>query len=76
VGIAGEQTGIYPLVSPGGWRLIGLTPVKVYDPSREESVPYRPGDRVRFRSVDRDEFRRVRDLAETGAYDCVAEGGT
>ena len=38
VGIGGKQTGIYPLASPGGWRLIGRTPIKIYDPEREEPM--------------------------------------
>lgn len=48
VGIGGAQTGIYPLSTPGGWQLIGLTPLKLFDPMREPPVLLRPGDRVRF----------------------------
>jgi len=48
VGIGGEQTGIYPLVSPGGWQLIGRTPLELFDPSAESPTLLRPGDRVRF----------------------------
>lgn len=48
VGIGGAQTGIYPLSTPGGWQLIGLTPLKLFDPMREPPVPLRPGDSVRF----------------------------
>ena len=48
VGIGGEQTGIYPLVSPGGWQLIGRTPLELFDPQAEEPTLLRPGDRVRF----------------------------
>lgn len=51
VGIAGGQTGIYPLASPGGWQLIGRTPLRLFDPEREPPIPYRPGDRLRFRSI-------------------------
>lgn len=53
VGIAGEQTGVYPLASPGGWRLIGRTPARVYDPDRSDPVPYHAGDWLRFVPVDR-----------------------
>jgi KipI family sensor histidine kinase inhibitor len=60
VGIGGEQTGIYPLASPGGWRLIGRTPLKPYDPRREPPILYRAGDFVRFRSVDDEEFEDIR----------------
>ncbi len=48
VGIGGEQTGIYPLVSPGGWQLIGRTALELFDPSAEPPTLLRPGDRVRF----------------------------
>jgi len=48
VGIAGRQTGIYPLQSPGGWQLIGRTALQVFDPSREQASLFTPGDRVRF----------------------------
>ncbi|ASJ12893.1 5-oxoprolinase subunit PxpB [Thermococcus thioreducens] len=59
VGIAGKQTGIYPLESPGGWRLIGRTPLRLFDPSKEPPTLLRPGDRVRFVPVDEDEFREL-----------------
>ncbi len=48
VGIGGEQTGIYPLVSPGGWQLIGRTTVRLFDPQAAEPTLLRPGDQVRF----------------------------
>ncbi|MBC7392462.1 MAG: 5-oxoprolinase subunit PxpB, partial [Variovorax sp.] len=48
VGIGGEQTGIYPLVSPGGWQLIGRTSIELFDPKSEPPTLLRPGDRVRF----------------------------
>jgi inhibitor of KinA len=51
VGIAGGQTGIYPLASPGGWQLIGRTPLRLFDPEREPPIPYRPGDCIRFRAI-------------------------
>ncbi len=48
VGIAGRQTGVYPRPSPGGWQLIGRTPLQVFDPTREPASLFRAGDRVRF----------------------------
>lgn len=51
VGIAGRQTGVYPSESPGGWRLIGRTDVKLFDPAAEPPSLLRPGDRVRFVAV-------------------------
>lgn len=52
VGIGGAQTGIYPRESPGGWRLIGRTPLVLFDPAREPPTLLAPGDRVRFVAVD------------------------
>ena len=48
VGIAGSQTGIYPLDSPGGWQIIGRTPLTIFDPHREPPVLLKAGDRVKF----------------------------
>jgi inhibitor of KinA len=56
VGIGGAQTGIYPLRSPGGWNLIGRTPLRLFDPSKDPPTLLRPGDRVRFRPITREEF--------------------
>jgi len=66
VGIGGKQTGIYPLASPGGWRLIGRTPIKVYDPERVEPIAYKAGDYIRFCPITEAEFRAI---AETGGHD-------
>jgi KipI family sensor histidine kinase inhibitor len=51
VAIAGAQTGIYPVDSPGGWRLLGRTPLRLFDPSLPEPFLFRPGDRVRFEAI-------------------------
>lgn len=56
VGIGGQQTGVYPNTSPGGWNLIGRTPRVIFDSRREEPSLLSAGDRVRFRPVSRDEF--------------------
>jgi KipI family sensor histidine kinase inhibitor len=58
VAIAAGQTGIYPSETPGGWHLIGRTPLKAYDAARDEPFAFKPGDRVRFHAIDRDTFRR------------------
>lgn len=63
VAIGGGQTGIYPLVSPGGWQLIGRTPLALFDAAREPACLLRAGDRVRFVAVTREEFRRIRATA-------------
>jgi inhibitor of KinA len=59
VGIGGAQTGVYPLRSPGGWNLIGRTPLHLFDPEKTPPVFLRAGDRVRFRSVTREEFEAL-----------------
>ena len=56
VGIAGEQTGIYPLLSPGGWNIIGRTPLRLFAADSSEPVFFQPGDEVRFYSITEDEF--------------------
>jgi inhibitor of KinA len=59
VGIGGSQTGVYPMVSPGGWNLIGRTPVPMFDPTREPATLLAMGDRVRFRAIDRSTFDAI-----------------
>jgi inhibitor of KinA len=59
VGIAGKQTGIYPLASPGGWQIIGRTPLKLFDVTREEPTLLRAGDMVEFYSITKNEFERI-----------------
>jgi inhibitor of KinA len=60
VGIAGRQTGIYPVDSPGGWRLIGRTPVRMFDPEATPPTRLQPGDRMRFEPIDRKRFEELR----------------
>jgi inhibitor of KinA len=68
VGIAGEQTGVYPLESPGGWRLIGHTPVRLYDPAGSPGTLLKAGDLLRFRPVDAEEHREIAERVRRGAY--------
>jgi inhibitor of KinA len=56
VGIAGNQTGIYPLDSPGGWQIIGRTPLVLFDRSKEDPILLKAGDLVHFYPISRDEF--------------------
>jgi inhibitor of KinA len=60
VGIAGGQTGVYPAETPGGWRLIGRTPLRMFDPRRERPSLLMTGDRTRFIAIDRPSFDRLR----------------
>lgn len=68
VGIAGSQTGIYPLDSPGGWRLIGKTPVRLYDPKRENPILLQAGNYIRFVRIEPDEFFSINEEVEKGTY--------
>jgi inhibitor of KinA len=56
VGIGGAQTGVYPRISPGGWNLIGRTPMRLFDIQRDPPAILQAGDRVRFREISREEF--------------------
>ena len=56
VGIAGHQTGIYPLETPGGWQIIGRTPLPLFDISKEKPTLLQPGDSVHFQPISLEEF--------------------
>ena len=71
VGIGGAQTGIYPLDSPGGWQLLGRTPVKTYDPTREKPILFEAGDYIRFVPVDEPNYLEIKKQAEEGTYLCT-----
>lgn len=70
VGIAGRQTGVYPFDSPGGWKLVGRTPTRLFDPRNDPPAALRPGDLVRFYPIRHDEFETLSrgpgGIAETG----------
>lgn len=51
VGIAGKQTGIYPMESPGGWQIIGRTPLKIFDPFSAELTLFKAGDQIKFNPI-------------------------
>ncbi|MBA1334576.1 MAG: Allophanate hydrolase 2 subunit 1 [Firmicutes bacterium] len=68
VGIAGKQTGIYPINSPGGWRIIGRTPLKLFDPGRKEPVLLKAGNYIRFVPVEVEEFKRIEAEVEESRY--------
>ena len=74
VGIGGSQCCIYPVESPGGFWVLGRTPLALYDPSRPDPILLRPGDRVRFRPIDPEEFERI--TAEVAAGRFVARVAT
>lgn len=59
VGIANNQTGIYPITSPGGWQLIGRTPLRLFAPERVNPFLYQAGDRIRFKPISPEEYARL-----------------
>lgn len=71
VGIAGEQTGVYPVASPGGWQLIGRTPLKLYDADREKPVLLEAGQYIKFRSVTEAEYHEIEKQVAAGTYSYV-----
>ena len=65
VGIGGAQTGVYPIASPGGWNLIGQTPLRLFDVARAEPARLQAGDRVTFREISAEDFARLSVEAQT-----------
>ncbi|GAA0451503.1 5-oxoprolinase subunit PxpB [Alkalibacillus silvisoli] len=59
VGIAGKQTGVYPITSPGGWNIIGKTPIKLFDPKQKDPALFEIGDQLRFEPVSSREFIQI-----------------
>jgi inhibitor of KinA len=68
VGIAGSQTGIYPIESPGGWQLIGRTPLRLFDPGSATPFLFAAGNYLRFTAIDADAFLEIRQQVESGSY--------
>lgn len=63
VGIAENQTGIYPCEAPGGWRIIGRTPIKLFDPFQKPPSLLRPGDKVKFKPISKETFKAMAEAA-------------
>ena len=68
VGIGGAQTGIYPLASPGGWQIIGRSPVRPYDPDREQPILYRAGEYLRFQPITHAQYDAIEAQIAAGGY--------
>lgn len=60
IGIAGKQTGIYPFRSQGGWQIIGRTPLKLFDKEKINPVLFKPGDKIQFYSITKNEFEDLK----------------
>jgi KipI family sensor histidine kinase inhibitor len=64
VGIANNQTGIYPVASPGGWQLIGRTPLKLFAPERPNPFLYQAGDRIKFNAISPEEYAKLEESSK------------
>lgn len=73
VGIGGKQTGLYPMESPGGWRIIGLTPVRCFNYDRNPAIPYKAGDYIRFVPISRAEYDELKEKDLRGEYEFEVE---
>lgn len=73
--MAMRMTGVYPLESPGGWHLLGRTPVRLFDRRRTDAVMFAPGDQVRFVPVPRAEYDRLEALSVSGSLDLATLRG-
>jgi len=73
IGIASSLTAVYPIESPGGWHLIGATPVRLFDPSWEHPSLLAPGDAVRFEPISLDEYESIRAAVAAGRYTVPSE---
>ena len=69
VGIGGEQTGVYPHESAGGWNILGKSPVDFFDANKPEPCFTKPGDRIKFEPIDLDEFNEVEAAVQEGSYE-------
>ena len=74
VGIAGKQTGIYPIDSPGGWQLIGRTPLRLFTPEAERPTLIEAGYEVRFVPVSEEEYKKIEAEVAAGTYKPVLKG--
>ena len=68
VGIANNQTGLYPKSSPGGWQIIGQTPIEVFNIERQPMCLYQPGDYIHFYSITTEEFQHIVEQQSAGNY--------
>ncbi|WP_416147863.1 5-oxoprolinase subunit PxpB [Salipaludibacillus sp. HK11] len=68
VGIAGPQTGVYSVNSPGGWQIIGHTPVKLFDEKKQQPTLLKTGDHVTFKSVSKKEYDEIFQACKRGIY--------
>ena len=73
IAIASTMTAIYPLESPGGWHLIGTTPIRLFDAALPRPALFSPGDKVRFEPIGASQFDDIRQAIESGSYKIPSE---
>jgi len=73
IAIATSFTSIYPYESPGGWHLIGATPIRLFDPERAQPALFTPGDAVQYESVDPAAFASIKTAVDNGSYQIASE---
>jgi inhibitor of KinA len=73
VGIAGNQTGIYPVDSPGGWQIIGRTPITLFDRNAADPVRLKAGDKIQFFPVDAAEFNTLSSVPVSGSFKTISD---
>ncbi|GGI40153.1 5-oxoprolinase subunit PxpB [Mammaliicoccus stepanovicii] len=69
VGIANNQTGLYPKDSPGGWQIIGRTPVDVFNLERDPMILYEAGDFISFKSISEEQYKQIEHEISEGSFD-------
>jgi len=73
VGIAGEQTGIYPFESPGGWNIIGQTPITIFSNQHDDKILFQPGNFLRFKSINEFEYTELEKSIKEGSFSLKKE---
>lgn len=73
VGIGGNQTGIYPKNSPGGWQILGNSPITFFDKNKVPPTPFSPGDQIKFYDVSLEEYLDIEREVKTGNYQLKME---
>lgn len=68
VGTAGYQTGIYPSQAPGGWQIIGRTPIKIFDGEKENPFLFQAGDRINFQAISNNAFKQIEQEISSGVF--------
>ena len=68
VGIGENQTGIYPKNSPGGWQILGKTPVELFNKNEDNPSPFSAGDKIKFSSISKEEYYEIKEKVQNGTY--------